>query len=320
MKNLIFTPILKTKRSSEFNALKEVRSLLDKHTDLFPYIECIKSISQRDVTKYLNLLENDIFFFEPLDNDIPVVLSNIDNYKSNAIISYRVINKTTTKIIEDFIQINRSHNRTFGIKLDDADDRFIPTLKMLNENEYLFIELNGTAYDSSSFLESLLLEHLNCKIIIHSNERSHQLKGSDFASYGFNGKTRFNLSIIEAIKHGIFEFDGFGSRCSAKNDNTEDVKRFAPSVYGAFLTYDYKQNEFFSIKSDSSAHISSVYRQVREKINKKKVDIDARFYNNTPIAKLVLEKGLAASTFSSSKSITISIVRYIEEICNNLLQ
>ena len=318
MKKILFTPILKTKRSSEYNALKELENLLKMNSNINPYIECIKSLSHKDVVKYLKVLESNIFFVEPLEQDIPYFESNISIFKSNCLFCYRASNKTTIKELENFIKINRKYNKSFGIKIDDADERFMRLIETLNENEYLFVELNGTAYSSSSFLESLLTEKLQCKIIIHSNERSQYLKGSDFADYDYNGAKRFNFTIIDAIKGGFFAFDGFGSRCTTKNDNTEEVKRKNPSIFGVFIIYDYSKNEFFSIKSATADYIGRVYHQVKDIISKNKVDIDTRFFNHTLIAKNVLDTYLGTPTFSSSKAITISIVRYIEEVSNNL--
>ena len=315
---MIFTPILKTKQSSEYHALCEMLTIIKSKQNIIPYIESIKSISNKCVLKYIDILRDTTLFFEPIESDVQTVLDCIDSFPLSCILVLRVRTNTTLEEINNFIDKNNKSNRIFGIKIDDADIRYFDFAGKMTNPNYLFVELNGTSYISSSFLDDLKADKPNCNVIIHSNEREHYVKGKDFKDHDFNLRPNFNFSIVESIKNGTFSFDGFGSRCSAKNDNTEDVK-IARQVTGVFLIYDFNENNFYTIKSDEEGTISFTYYKLKEKLIREKPFIDSLFLNNTPIAKQVLTNYLTLEKFSCLKLITVSIVRYIEEIIYNLL-
>lgn len=318
-KQMLFTPVLKTKQSSEYHALSEAMIAIEETPNILPYIECIKSIDDKCVKKYIDLLGTKInCFIEPLESDVGKVLEGIDTYKANCTIVFRITKATSLEDIKTFILTTKQHDRHCGIKIDDADDRYFSIFQSLSDSDYLFIELGGTAYTSSDFLGDIINENLTCKIIIHSNERAQYLRGEDFKDLAFNDKANFNFSVIDAIKAGSFVFDGFGSRCTAKDDNTEEVKR-AKKVYGVFLIYDYSNNNIYSVRSNNKDHISRIYNEVRDKIEDNMTLLDSLFFNHSPIAKKTLDRYLALEKTSSSRFITISIIRYIEEIAYNLV-
>lgn len=314
---MIFTPILKTKTTSEYKALIESDALIKQNANIIPYIECIKKYDDRCVEKYINLFGDKSFFLEPLQHDMETILDKIDIVRPNEILVFRVDRLTTLDELKNFINANRSAQRRFGIKINDADNRFLSVFKELGVDAFLFVELGGTAYTASSFLEDIMDEDLKCLIIIHSNEREQYLRGEDFNDFSYNDKDNFNFSIIDSIKSGTFLFNGFGSRCSTKDDNTEDVKR-AKAVFGVFLIYSYRENNFFSIKSNDKKHISKVYYDVRDKVMSKLSLLNSTFFDDTKISKKVLKDYLDAQKISCSKFITVSIIRYIEEIASNL--
>lgn len=316
--SLLFTPILKTKRTSEYNALKELSPLISNNETIVPYIECIKNFSENDVQKYIKQLSGCRFFVEPQPEDVNQVLNNLASIPGGCILSLRVLTSTNLNELELFINTCRRNNKHFAIKIYDADDRFISNIKTMSDEDYLFVEIGGNPYSSSSFLDDLRDCNLKCNIIIHSNEREQYLKGEDFMDGGYNECSNFNFSIINAIKDGSFAFDGFGSRCGTKNDTTEDVK-MSRAVYGVFLVFDYEENNFYSLRSTEKEHISKVYNSFKEKIKDNLAFLELRFFNKTNISRDVLEKYISAAKFSASKAITITIIRYIEEVTNNLL-
>lgn len=315
---MLFTPILKTKQSSEYNALEATMDIFKSNCYVRPYIECIKEINERRVQKYISLLDDCLYFLEPLQSDITSVLSNIGSYSTNCTIVLRINDKTTVADVDSFISANKASERNCALKINDSDDRYMSFIKQLTKEDFLFIELGGTAYSSSSFLDDLLSEKLNCKIIIHSNERAQYLRGEDFNNYSFNKKANFNFSIVDAIKTNSFAFDGFGSRCTTKDDNTEDVKKATP-IYGVFLIYDYNNNNIFSVKSRYKDYIGRIYNDVRDLVSKNMVSLDLMFFSHSPRAKKVLDVYMGLEKTSCNKFITVSIIRYIEEITNNLV-
>ena len=315
---MLFTPILKTKQSSEYHAIEAAKEIFKAKPFVRPYIECIKEIDERGVQKYIELLDDCFYFLEPSQSDIPSVLSNINSYPANCTVVLRINDNTAPADVESFIFANKINNRRCALKINNSDDRYVRYIKRLTNDDYLFVELGGTAYSSSSFLDDLLSENLDCKIIIHSNERDQYLRGEDFANYAFNKKANFNFSIIDAIKAKTFAFDGFGSRCTTKDDNTEDVKKATP-IYGVFLIYDYNNNNIFSVKSSYKDYIARIYYDVRNLVNKNMVSLDLMFFSHSPITKKILDFYMGLEKTSCNKFITISIVRYIEEIANNLV-
>ena len=316
---MLFTPILKTKQSSEYHALEELMALIENTASIRPYIECIKTIDDKCVQKYLDLLNDGVdYFLEPLASDIETLLLNLESYHPNCTIVFRITNETSLIDIEAFVNAHKKCGKKYGLKIDDADDRYLSYFKKMDDNDCLFIELGGTAYNSSSFLDDILDEQLKCKIIIHSNERAQYLRGEDFKNLAYNDKANFNFSVIDAIKASAFSFEGFGSRCTAKDENSEEVK-IAKEVYGVFLIYDYDNNNIYTVKSDSKDHISRIYNEVRDKTIANRMLLDSLFFNYSPVAKKTLDNYLALSKTSSSRFITISIIRYIEEIARNLV-
>ena len=86
-----------------------------------------------------------------------------------------------------------------------------------------------------------------------------------------------------------------------------------------FLIYDYLHNNIFSVRSENKDHISRIYNEVREIVEANRPSLDSLFFEGSPIAKKTLDIYLALPRTSSSRFITISIIRYIEEIAYNLM-
>ena len=314
-----FTPIFKTKAHSEYNALKILESSLLREENVIPYIEAIKSYNDKNVAKYISFFKDNgkPFIFEPISADVEELKKDESLLPNNCILCMRVTKASSKADVNDFINECRSSDRAFGLKIDNSDDRFIDLLSGLKQDELLFVELNGTSLSASDFLDDLLDYKLYCPIIVHSNERFQYLRGDDFKDDAFNDKNNFNTSIIDSIKEDKFKFAGFGSRCSAKNDNTEDIKRSA-SVRGVFLIYCFEQNNYYSLISDEKNHISRVYTEFIPKLLTHQSDLESRFLNYTPLSKIEFNKCTSKPKLSSNALITVSIVRYIEEILSNL--
>ena len=319
MNELIFTPIFKTKAHSEYNALKILEGILLQEKYVVPYIEAIKDFDNRNILKYISFFKDNgkAFIFEPISSDIEKLTNNNSLLPTNCILSMRITKTTEKPDVKVFIDKCRANNRVFGLKIDNSDDRFMDILLDLKKDELLFIELNGTSLSSSTFLDDLLDLKLACIIIIHSNERFQYLRGDDFNDDAFNNKNNFNTSIIDSIKEKEFKFIGFGSRCSAKDDNTEDIKR-SNEVRGVFLIYCFKQNNFYSLISKEKNHISKVYTDFLPKLASHQFDLESKFFNYTPLSKVEFDKCTKKTKLTSNSLITVSIIRYIEEILNNL--
>ena len=261
MTNLLFTPILKTKRESEITALKTIKPLLANNQLIIPYIECNKELKDKIVINYIDVLENNTFFIEPIHRDIVKLIETSFVGNENLSIVYKIVEDSTKKEIIDFIKYHRKANKKVYIKIADGDSRFLDELQNLLPTDILFIDIRGNNYTSvrDTFIGDISKTGTKCRIIIHSNERSEIIPGKMFADYNYNPEAFFNLSVINAIKSGQFTFDGFGSRCAAKDDNTEDIRRSNKAV-GYLLIFDYDKNNFFSVISDGADHVSRIYK------------------------------------------------------------
>ena len=315
MKN-IFVPVFKTKRSSEKNAIEKTSSLILGKDDIIPYLEAIKSISEPVIKKYIDLMGDNRFFIEPLSKE---ELNALFDYGA-AIPVYLINRDTKDEEIDDFVKKSEQLNRSIAFKISDSDSLHAHRLEpLLKEKDFLIINLGNNDYGSSLFLSSIkVFYNFKCQIIILSNERSVSASGSDL-NKNYNNKYSdnvfFNHSVIEAIKSGSFNFDGFASYCGAKNDLTEDVK-ISKEIFGYLISFNYDKNAFYIVTSDTRNHITRVYNDLLSIISGDREIIS--IYSRTPISNDLLQEHLLTRKLSCQKKITIEIVHYIEEIVSAL--
>lgn len=311
----IFCPLLKTKRVSEKNAVLALKETIEKRDDVIPYFELIQDSTDSVAIKYLTIFDKSSFFAEPKNNDELASLFAYDYL----IPVFNVTTQTKPSEINEFITTGHNNSRPIGIRIVDSDVRFFGLVnRLLLTNDYLFIDIDKNDYKASSFL--LIVNKLVkvYKTIIISNERSISYSGKEFSKYdeSFPTDKLFNVSVISSIKDGSFGFDGFGSYCAAKNDLTEEIK-IAVTVFGYFLIFDFKQNNFFVSSTEDSEHISKVYNNLIDKIYSTGSDV-LTLVSSTPISKGMLDDAYAACKLSCPRKITIEITHYIEEIIKQL--
>ena len=312
----IFVPIFKTKRSSEKNAIEKTSSLLLESKHVIPYIEAIKDVYNPIVEKYIRLMGESHFFIEPMQNE---ELDGLFVYE-NAIPVCLIGRDTDNKTIDIFVKKGEEPPRPIAFRISDSDSTHAKYLEpKLRDKDYLLVDISGNDYSSSLFLSAIkMFFNFKCKIIILSNERSVSASGTDLNKH-YNNKYSnsmfFNHSVINAIKNGTFDFDGFASYCGAKNDLTEEVK-ISNDIYGYLLSFNLDKNAFYVITSDTRSHITKVYNELLDIIG---CDYEiVSLYKRTPISRELLNLQLSLGKMSCQKKITIEIVHYLEEIIYNL--
>lgn len=330
MNNLIFIPILKNNGVSEPKAL-------DKCKDLFsdkciPYIEIFKEKpekeSKRSAYYKTKAQVEDVLHFEEYhrktysDLENVIILSKSIN-DQNIIVSLHIknqneLNKNINKI-KDFINYEHKIKQKCAIRIP-VSFKDTTNLKEISEtlikDDYLIFDIREDKYESLTLFFDNVISNFDtkCKIIIFSDERPISLANKNLALDDYN--INFNTSIIESIKKESFNFDGFGSYCSARNNTTTSGSR--DEIYGVFVIYNYEKNNFFSYKTDTDDFQEIAYKKLQEKVLKSSYWKGA--FKATTISLDMLNKLL---NYGNSKQatdyITISIIHHIEEINNNLL-
>lgn len=153
------------------------------------------------------------------------------------------------------------------------------------------------------------------QIIVFSNERPSRLTGDKYI--GDKYQNILNTSLIKAVKEERIQCSYFGTYASAKNDLTEGGG--PRDVYGIFLIFDFAEGKYYCIKSDEKAHISSVYKFVRDQIEQEFDSKYRKFFINTPLSLSKLEKIMVNPKNPRCVDfIEVSILHYIEEMVLNL--
>ena len=313
--NTIFCPILKTKRVSERNALQALMPLLEKNVSVIPYLQLLKDDDQNRTDKYISVLSDLPFFVEPVSN---ISLLDLLTYPQSIPV-FNIKNSAPDVDLYNYISKCHEFNRRVAVKISCYDSKNASyLLSQLNSHDYLFIDIDKNDYSSVALLMILKGIPRQCKIIINSNERNVAYSGKDFNKYNdsFPRVTLFNTSIIKSIKNGTFAFDGFGSYCAAKNDSTEEIQ-IANTIFGYLLTYNYEQNDFYIVTTDTPDHISRVYNTLVQEIYSSRRTV-LTYLATTPISNSMLEAAYSIGKLSCSRKITIEITHYIEEMINNL--
>lgn len=319
--NIKFFPILKTKRA-EKKALLNLNNLL-KTKSITPYIE--------DLCK-----KNSNSFFEVL-KDIPFIVENtedpfnFDNYNfKKAIFSLRINDEAINfDKIENVIKGQHNLNKNVCVRIKFGYDTSLleKTLNLLNDNDYLFVDIDNDKYISSKdYREKIKEIKPNIKIIIISNERLDKKPGRTYkqlkcdASFKDSSNNDFNTSVVNSIKSNSFYEYGFASYCTVRSIKT--YYGFSRSAIGVFLIYSFLDNSFYSIRSASPDQIAKTYNQVHDFINENYGFLINTFFKNTPLSAELIKKMLFINPQKNQCAqnfIEISIVHYIEEIVNGVI-
>ena len=325
MKKIFFVPILKTKCSAEPNAVALCKQFFSNR--VIPYLEITNTSDNKGYIKIIDILQNQLHFeeiYRKKGSDINKILQETYTLiKPNCIVSLHILNQSELSNVFDeckfFINTCHHNNCPCAIRVfAGADSTQIGILlKLLKKKDFLIIDIgDSNLYSTKQYLD--LVNSLSgcCRFLIFSNERPLSLTNSLLASDDYN--PTFNTSVIEAIKKKDFEYDGFGSMCSAKNDLNEYPA--TKPTYAVFLLYDYFSNSFFSYKSDCKEHVSTAYSSLKVKITNDSSKVFS-FTEKTAVAhNRLIELLNSNKKGNASTYICISIIHYIEEIINNIIK
>lgn len=322
MKEYFFIPIFKSKASAEPKAIAQCKTLFSQR--VVPFIEIIDEKSSKGYQMISSTLSDTLHFeqYYRKDNDLLSTINLTNESIGKHVIpclhikSSDELNSCADEIIQ---MINNVHIHTnhcaIRIPAGIINENLILVLSSLSSKDYLFIDIGTGMYSSASgYIKYIKTNFSNPAIIIISNERPNNLTGSSMEQNGFN--RTFNTSIIDAIKKGAFNSDGFGSFCSARDDLNQVALPL--KVYATFLIYNYKHNGFFSIKTTNYDIVARIYKELKYVISSYKSVIDDLFIL-TPISKNMINEFLKSNKKGNASTyISISIVHYIEEIVNNI--
>lgn len=317
--NMLFVPILKTKQNAEKAAFEKLLPLFND--EIIPYIQIIKKLSSFSL--FEPFIKDKKFFFEIHTgvDDFIKKYEEITNKYSNAIPVMQISKIPDKKSYSSYNDWFKLLNRPFGLLLCISEFGFIDHdyISNLTEDDYLFINIDDSPYDSLKTEIDEIKEICKAKIIIISQERKDNIAGRYFASYTYN-RAYFMSPVIDSIKLGLFEEDGFASYCTAKN-NEEDTGGNGKPLTAAFLTYVFAENSIYVVTSEKDDIISRVYTSVRKRLTKSTPENAAfnSLYASTPISLNRLNDELKKTKHSRAVDfIEISIIHYVEEIKNNL--
>lgn len=317
---MIFVPILKTKQNAERSAFEKLSPLFND--EIIPYIQIIKKPSSFSL--FEPFIKDIKFFFEirPNVDDFIKSYEEITSNYGNAIPVVQISKIGDKSKYVSYNNFFKLLDRSFGLLLNISEFEFIDSdyISNLTKNDYLFINLDDSPYESLKSEIDEIKGICPAKIVIISQERKDNVAGKYFTSYTYN-RAYFMSSVIDSIKSGLFEEDGFASYCTAKN-NEEDTGGNGKPLTAAFLTYVFAENSIYVVTSEKDDIISRVYTSVRKRLTYSTPENDAfnSLYTNTPISWNRLNEEFKKDKKHSRAVdfIEISIIHYVEEIKNNI--
>jgi hypothetical protein len=325
--NQIFMPIFKTKKTAELKAFEKCIQHFNK--GVIPYLELMRLAtgSKNTELKFLNMIGDRLHFVQYLRKDEALEAylystSTLVRSKSR-VYAIQICEgdlRDNYEIIEEFVHLLHERGDRVAIRIESATAiNWVKSLfAILNSNDYLIFDFASNDFKSLRRYSEIVLSlsHM-CSLIAFSDERPLKKPGRLFQDCDYNYD--FNTSIIDSIKANHFGYCGFGSYCGSKNDLTEIPGNY-PSIRGVFVIYNYENNSFFSIITDTSDHIARIYTELKNKIKLEKKDTIFKLFEDTPLSKKLLHKIIFEPRTKNVRCVEfleVSIVHYIEEIVNN---
>ena len=335
MKNIIFMPILKTKQRSERTIIKNIESLYNfnaARNNIYFYIEVLPRIKDSEqLDKHFLTPLNDYNFIIEFKRELnESIIQYIDRLKrvpkdKSSRISICLMNNELIKHQQEVTDLIDNLNKSDikpSIRITSIGDldslySFFNSVSI----EFIILDIDTNTFESLEYSISLkeLKKHTSAKIIVFSNERPLPVTAKSYERNKFTNNA--NYTVLDAIKNDSFEFDGFGSYCSAKNDFNQEG---FGDAYGILLTYSFDKNKFFVYRTSEKKHISKIYTDLFPIIKKAKEDnllngsllissYSHKVYDNLESTFNKGDKNLICSSF-----ITLSIAIYIEQILSSL--
>lgn len=322
MKNLLFIPVFKTKRTTEKYIIEKLSNLFSDN--FFPLIEWTKDHNDSSVKKYNSLLKN-LFHLESYfrKSSIPfeeIIDKTIKLRKNNRIIPCLKILPNECKkeynLISNFIKNEKKKGLiSLNISIENDINTIIQIGNELSKDDYLIIDIGN---NNINYIKSLKLIKdavtNNTQIIILSEERNTTLNDNIYSNFGYNDGL-FDFSTLDLIRNNKFDFNGFASYCTLKNDLTGDDQKVTKS-YATIFLYDYYKNDIFTIRTNESNNISTSY------INLTNYIINSSDIKNT-INSIIKKSQLAKEVFNDicskekgavTKYQELSALNYIESV------
>lgn len=321
-KNIIFTPILKTKTYAEPAAIESCLSIFSNK--IIPFLE-VKIIDNDGYKKSSSVLKNTVHFEQLLRKD-DVDLNKCINYaviknEPNIIPTIHILIDDHLDIVRIRHLIEMCHFRKqrcairiqSGLNVDDC----IYICNQLEENDFFIIDIEENKYSSTKpYINDIAKFQLKPKILIFSTDRYSNISNRMYQECGYNDT--YNSSVVDSIKNETFEEDGFGTYCTAKNNLNETMN--ASKTNGIFILYNFEKNKIFSIRTATPEYTGIAYSNLKELIKSKPIyNTVKKHLAYTPLSNQMLDDFLQSSyKGTAAKYIGISITHYIEEINNNI--
>ena len=329
MKANYFIPVFKTKRITEKYILSKLATQFNSH--FFPMIEWTKEQNEPSIIKYKDILEN-VIHIESLYRKPNIKLDSIINESLVLFCEKHIIpcikilsNEAHDNInrIEYFINEEkvRGKNIAINISVENDLDSFKKISLHLTKEDFLIIDIglnNLRSVKILNIINSLLSKQTN--IIILSEERNTDLGNKTYSEFDYN-KRLFNFSVIDSIKNLSFNFDGFASYCTLKNDLTGE-DQIVTNSYAILFLYSFIKNDVFTIRRNTNEHIATSYKNLTDDIlcDTEKYNKVVELIKKSPLAGDVF-KGICESKKGSVvKYQEIASLHYIETILDNIIQ
>lgn len=326
-----FYPILKTKNIAERHIIKKFSNELFSDNTV-PIIEFIKEKDNRITKNFIFSLEN-ISYIGGMSKINPnySLLSSIEYAKflldeSRLVIPFCFINNKTKsdELKELFIFISNVHTNRRNIALwieNTVDISIISSFKnYIKLGDLLFIDIVDDSYHANKFYFNDVFDiGFSTPISLIYRDKNPSLSGKGFACNDLD--YNFNNEVPTLIKSNTFDFDGFGTYCTAR-DNLTDTS-IPVKVYPLLSLYNFASNKYFTFKSDIPEYITKAYTTLKTRI-KSDSTLRSKLYGlleNTPISKSLyqnIEYKDQSKNNTASEFIEVSIVHFIEEIKKGL--
>ena len=326
-----FYPILKTKNIAERRIIKNFSKELFSDSTI-PIIEFIKEKDNHTTKNFIFSLENIIYIggMSKINPDYSL-LNSIDYAKflideSRQAIPFCYINNKANsdelKELFNFILKVHSNGRNIALWIENTVDVNIISLfkNYTNPGDHIFIDIVDDSYHANKFYFNDIFDiGFPTPISLIYRDKNPSLSGKGFAYNDFD--YNFNNEVPALIKNGTFDFDGFGTYCTARDNLTDTA--IPVKVYPLLSLYNFASNKYFTFKSDIPEYITKAYTALKERIK----DDDVlrfklfEFLENTPISKSLyqnIEYKDQSKNNTASEFIEVSIVHFIEEVKKGL--